>query len=662
MYIKRFNIKNFKSFKDVTFHFNSDVNILTGKNNTGKTTVLEALALWHECFGKLISKAKRSAKNNNYKAKDWILGPDNNNRYFPFDEINSVRSPHLEDIFHQRNRKNKIELASVISNSENTDEIEITFLIGESGMNYDITLHNYIKFDFTKFNDFFSRLPEPIGKYYASPVAVILQKEDYATDPQIKKAQLNRSSATVLRNRLYKLLNFPKQEYTNKFYSDLIYILGQNIELICRSKIQTDEQVIINFKFGTDDTEKDIALVGSGTLQIIEVLLNLYQPEETFSNLHFYNQDEPIKDFNIILLDEPDIHIHREIQQRLTDILHRFSKENNQIFISTHNESLIRSAYYIHLFHLDGKKEGEIKSIEKENAEKIQPHFKGIYPSQINPIIRSLGDVSGLDFINAMEADRLIFVEGEDDARVINLLLKQQTPPSAKKYMFWVLGGISTALENINAYKTVFSSIKNNKTLWDKSVFIFDKDDLSTEHKDLLCEKLREKLGLESYCWNSYTLESVLLTDINKFASLLNLWIIKKSKIHIEIEQLTHGIYSEYQEFKTILEQRFIDKFYEKAYFRYRDLIIGKSEKVFGVKIVQITDPQLMTYIRQNNLTILKSGEYYKLMSKDDIGIIINKVLQSYKVSFSVEENFIDLIKLVNKSLWFNEWNFLTKI
>jgi len=660
MYIKKFNIKNFKTFKDITFLFNADVNILTGKNNTGKTTVLEALALWHECFGKLIHNAKRAEKKFGYKAGDWILGPSYK-RYFPFDEVNSVRSPYFEDIFHQRNRKNEIILSATISDTENTEEIEIPFIIGESGMNYDITLHNYTTFDFGKFNAIFKRLPEPIGKYYASPVAVILPKEKFATDPQIKNALLNRDSASVIRNRLYKLLNFPKIEYRNQFIQDLIYVLGQPVELISKSSIQTDEIVIINIKFGQQDTEKDIALAGSGTLQIIEILLNLYQPDDTFSNLHFYNSGEAIKDFNILLLDEPDSHIHREIQQRLTDLITKFSR-NNQIFISTHNESLIRSASYEHLFHLDGKKDGLIKSIEKENTEKIQPRFKGLYPSQINPIIRSLGEISGLDFINAMEADRLIFVEGEDDARVINLLLKQQTPPTKKKYMFWVLGGISTAFESINAYKTVFSAIKNSKTLWEKSLFIFDKDYLSDQHKDLLCSKLNEVLKIESYSWNSYTFETILLQDIDKFSNLLALWLYQKTNIQIDLDALTKSIYTEYHNYKQTLQARFTEKYYDDAYFRYKDMILTKSEKVFGSKLVQLTEPQLMTYIRQNNNQILASGELHKLMNKDDFNILINKSIATYNFSFSMEVDFVDLIKLVNKTFWFDDWNFLTKI
>ncbi|MFN9469562.1 MAG: AAA family ATPase, partial [Pseudanabaena sp.] len=71
MFIQKFQIQNFKSFQDVTLYFNKDVNILTGKNNSGKTTVLEALSLWHECFTKLIIQAIRNQKK--YKKEAWIF-------------------------------------------------------------------------------------------------------------------------------------------------------------------------------------------------------------------------------------------------------------------------------------------------------------------------------------------------------------------------------------------------------------------------------------------------------------------------------------------------------------------------------------------------------------------------------------------------------------
>lgn len=95
---------------------------------------------------------------------------------------------------------------------------------------------------------------------------MILQKENFATNPQIADAILNRESAKILRNRLYKLLSFPDVNYKNDFLQDLSFIGGQDIQLISRSDLKKDKQVIINLKIGVQDIEKDIALVGSGTL------------------------------------------------------------------------------------------------------------------------------------------------------------------------------------------------------------------------------------------------------------------------------------------------------------------------------------------------------------------------------------------------------------
>ena len=45
MKILKLQIENFKKFKDVTINFNKKLNIFTGRNNSDKTTVLEALVL-----------------------------------------------------------------------------------------------------------------------------------------------------------------------------------------------------------------------------------------------------------------------------------------------------------------------------------------------------------------------------------------------------------------------------------------------------------------------------------------------------------------------------------------------------------------------------------------------------------------------------------------
>jgi predicted ATP-dependent endonuclease of OLD family len=644
MFIKKFRIQNFKSFQDIIIHFNQDVNILTGRNNAGKTTVLEALSLWHECFQKLSTQAKKSQKN--YRKDDWVLGPTSN-RYFAFDQINSVRSPNFEDIFHDCQRKNKIKLGITFQDIDKTN-LDIRLNIGESGNNYIIELESFTTFDFIKFNSFFPGLPSPFSIYYASPIATIAATEDYATAPQIEKACMIQKSGSVLRNRLFQISQFPV--IFDLFQRDLAYILFNNEKNISFEIIfneTRDTRIVIRYKIGLSEKFKDIALLGSGTLQLVEILLN------------FYQADSQSKDFRLIMLDEPDSYIHRDIQKRLVEIVTRFAQKT-QVIISTHNESLIRSAPIEQIFHLDGKANGEYSPINRLEIDKLEPHFKGIYPSLINPVIRSIGEITGLDFVNAIECDRLIFVEGEDDARVLNVLLKQQLGIS-KRYMFWVLGGISEVFENILAYKTVFSSIKNGKTLWEKSCLIVDKDYLNHEHQTAIITKFKERHQLDVFSCKAYTFESTVFEDLGLLATLLSKWIESRNKI-VDKNDVLQLLQIEYAKVGRILEQRYSNDFIKEEAYRYRN-IREKTNALFGDRsVIKQTDIDLPILVRTNLEATLQTNNYYWLMRKEEVTAVIEPIAHKYKLNFSCETDFIEIIKAVTKSTWMSQWDFLNQL
>ena len=166
MHIRSLHIQRFKSFQDVTIDFNADVNIFTGKNNSGKTTILEAIALWQECFAKLLHQAKVSRQGKKatpYKKGDFILG-NTQNKYFPFDEIHSIRSPNFSDIFYQKESDKSIQLTAVLVDDDTS--LEIGFEIKSSGSNYVITLIGYGDDDFFEaFNIFFQNFPSPNSRY-----------------------------------------------------------------------------------------------------------------------------------------------------------------------------------------------------------------------------------------------------------------------------------------------------------------------------------------------------------------------------------------------------------------------------------------------------------------------------------------------------------------
>ncbi len=643
MYISHFKIVNFKLFQNIEIDFNQTISIITGINNAGKTTVLQALSLWYECFTTLIRKA--GAKRGNYKKNDYILG-NTQEKYFAFNRINSVLSPNFEDIFYQRDVKNKIQLGATITNQDSHQEIEISFQIGASGQNYVIELINFRDFDFDKFNNFFSNLPSPFGFFYTSPSAVIQQREKFVTPPQVIESIINRDSASVIRNRLYILYRASNSSLWSGFLEKLSFILynnDQQIIISTSSDIQKHSTVVFTFKHSEGDIEKDIALLGSGTIQIIEILLNYY-------NLG-------TKDLNLIILDEPDSHIHREIQSRLLEALTSFPS-GNQIFLTTHNEALIRSANPSQLFHLDGNPTGLYQSLNT-NLTDVPPHFSGLYPSQINPIISALGgDITGLDFLNAIEADKLILVEGADDARAFNILFKRRIGVGNihKKYVYWVLGGISKVFDKLPHYKTVFSAIKNQQTLWEKSVLIIDRDFLNDDHQAGLAGKFETRMNLKANVWSSYTFESTLFTDIPKLSKLVNKWLTKK-QINSDLATIQSNLQNLYtnQEF----QNRFNDNKYVDTQFTYLNYK-KKLNNLFDYNYISQNEQQISVIVRNHINSCITSGEFFKLMTKDDVMQLIYSALENYGID--LKPSFIELIELVDGSTWFEAWNFLNLI
>jgi predicted ATP-dependent endonuclease of OLD family len=454
----------------------------------------------------------------------------------------------------------------------------------------------------------------------------------------------------VLRNRLFLIYRLPN--LFSLFQSDLSYILSNNEKNISFEVIfdeTKDVKIIVKYKFEQNERFKDIALLGSGTLQLVEILLN------------FYQADSQRKDFRLIMLDEPDSYIHRDIQKRLVEIVTRFAQKT-QVIISTHNESLIRSAPIEQIFHLDGKSKGEYIPINRQEIEKLQPHFTGIYPSLINPVIRSIGEITGLDFINAIECDRLIFVEGEDDARVLNILLKQQIGIS-KRYMFWVLGGISELFENIRSYKTLFSSIKNGKSLWEKSCFVFDKDFLNHEHQNAIVSKFKEKYQIDVFSCEAYTFESTIFDNLDSLSVLIVRWIESKKEVsNIDRTEILMHLKIEYSKISQILEKRYSDIFVEEEAQRYRNMR-EKTNSLFGnSSIITENDIKLNTLVRTNLKNTLQTNNYYWLMRKEEVTAVIDAVAQKYGLNFNCETDFIEIIKAVTKSTWMSQWDFVNKL
>lgn len=108
----------------------------------------------------------------------------------------------------------------------------------------------------------------------------------------------------------------------------------------------------------------DLHLQGSGFLQIVEIL----------STVEFI--EAPLK---LLLVDEPDSHIHTKLQQNL--LSHLKNIDHNQFFIISHNDQFVTSAGDGEVFFLndDAKSSGRLEAINPNSFDIIKNSLGGVH-------------------------------------------------------------------------------------------------------------------------------------------------------------------------------------------------------------------------------------------------------------------------------------------
>lgn len=643
MYLSELQIENFKSFKRVGIVLNERINLFTGANNTGKSTLLEAISLWHECYGRLLQQAGKATKGL-YQQGDYTFGPEAA-KYLSYNDVVSVRSPAYEDLFHNFDTGVDIVLKGKLVG---TQSLWIGFRIkGSHGDNYKISFNDYKNFDYKTFNDRnFIKNPENALKVtFASPIANIAPVEEWQHPKKIEALKRPHTSYLVFRNRL-DALNKRNQidgGAFDKLCEQLSLILLDNPGQI-KFFFQEDKGPVVKVSMQMGATKpKDISLYGSGTLQLIEILLNIHEQKT---------------EGNLVLLDEPDSHIHRQLQARLLRVLQ--ASEHTQVFMTTHNEALIREADPSWIFHLEPIPEKTYYPIQR-NKDKS----KGLLSSAQATVIQTLtGKGNGLDFVNALEADVLWIVEGVNDALRIQKLLSLKNN-ALRKHAYWVMGNVDTILDQIAHYKNVFEEIKNNRSLWEKTVLVFDKDYLTDGQRERLTTNLKNKLKLNKVnVWSSYCFDSILFSDLSVLSDLLTQFIqkVNPDKTISKVSQTLRSA------IEASLQQKNVDDLVKQA----REQINIRTEKFktlgfFNPKVVE-DDYHLKEKLTEYFQSCLNIGNYHKIMNKNDCDEILQKVFKEYEIPFSMEwrdektKTFNDFFDSVTLSTTYPDWEFVMNV
>ncbi|WP_335911043.1 ATP-dependent nuclease [Shewanella indica] len=381
--VSNIKLKNFKTFEELTINPNERFNIIIGENSAGKSTIFEGIHLWERCYQALT----RSKKDGFYKVSDTT------SRYLTFQEIDFLRIETDNDLFFDDSNKNA----------------EVTITLNVDGVEYELgfkvskprTISNAFlriqPLNQDSFADFADRvkeaglkLDEVIFIYQTRPVANTLQNESYHNEAQLKKKVRGGLSHEVLRNKI-----IARRDNISQLQDDVAKILGKNVLFDLPPKSWANSKEFVSLKVSIAGGKKqDLHLQGSGFLQILEIL----------STIEFLQA--PLK---LLLVDEPDSHIHSKLQESLIE--HLRTIEHNQFFVISHNDQFVSNAGDDEVFFLneEAKGSGELNSIPSESFDIVKSALGGV--------------VISLEKLN--QSSHIAFVEGKDDADYLTAIFSK---------------------------------------------------------------------------------------------------------------------------------------------------------------------------------------------------------------------------------------------
>ena len=129
------------------------------------------------------------------------------------------------------------------------------------------------------------------------------------------------------------------------------------------------------------------------------------------------------------LLDEPDAHLHNNLQKKIVNYL---IDKNKQFLIATHSEEFIRNVDIHSIISIMSGRPIAIDSTEK--------------------IINALSEVDNNDILRTQDSAYILYIEGEDDDRILaawaNIIGETDV---YQKFYTYSLGGRSKKLMKLKA-------------------------------------------------------------------------------------------------------------------------------------------------------------------------------------------------------------------
>ncbi len=301
--INKVVVNHFKKFEQQEFDIPRHL-VVVGPNNSGKTTLLQAIGAWAEF------------------AYNWVetnpnLAREKDGNY-PTTNLNLLKfySVPLADFNHLWNDKNVRELASVWVH---TDQWKIGFEIiyHENELSYIRPAKNVNENDLDKY------INKRLIPVYIPPLSGVEITEPSFNLADVLPARLARAQAGTLLRNLLLAVSQDEQKWA-KLQAIILNFFGYTLD-----PPSGGAQIHARYRHSVESQSYDLSSGASGFLQVLMIYATLLAREEA----------------RVFLIDEPDAHLHLLLQDKMYRDLYNFSQETqSQLIIATHSERIINAA------------------------------------------------------------------------------------------------------------------------------------------------------------------------------------------------------------------------------------------------------------------------------------------------------------------------------
>lgn len=401
--LTKIRIKNFKRLENVEFELGKSV-VLIGPNNSGKTTALQALALWN--IGHRLWTAKRGKSSPEKRSGVTINRRD----------LIAIPVPVANLLWHDLHVRKGQRLEGKTATQNIL--IEITLEGVTNGEAWTCGL----EFDYANEESFYCRplrlnggeQPErmPIPEVIADKRVAFLPPMSglSAVEPKLESGRINvligeGQTAQVLRNLCYQIYDQPAPNSAWGSLKEHISSLF-GVELLEPTYIKERGEITMSYR-ERGGVELDLSASGRGVQQTLLLLAHLYAHPGT-----------------ILLLDEPDAHLEILRQRQIYQLINEIAeKQGSQIIAASHSEVVLNEA---------ADRDIVISFVGRPKR----------MDDRVSQVYKSLKEIGFEHYYQADETGWVLYLEGSTDLSILKVLASrlghEATPYLERPFVHYV--------------------------------------------------------------------------------------------------------------------------------------------------------------------------------------------------------------------------------